>query len=150
MNIKILARVVIFSPKNKKLLLVKNKGADFWYPPGGGWEHDKESIIECAKREVMEEVGLSVDIKRMLYAQEFQATVDTKFFELFWFATPKEGQEYKNSHIDLDPKGQVETARWFSREELSNLKVFPNRLKDTFWNNLEVFTKSEDPFVGIH
>jgi len=48
MKIRILARVVIYN--KGKILLVRNKGESFWYPPGGQWEYKKENIIEAARR----------------------------------------------------------------------------------------------------
>jgi len=149
MNIRILSRVVVYDQKENKILLVKNKGTNFWYAPGGGWEHEKENILQCAEREVVEEVGLEVDIKRLLYAQEFHATEDTIFFEMFWLAVPKEGSEIDEAHIDLDPNGQVETAMWYSKEELQELKVFPKRLKSTFWESISRMLEDEDPFIGV-
>ena len=149
MNIRILSRVVVYDQPNKKILLVKNKGTNFWYAPGGGWEHEKENILQCAEREVVEEVGLRTNIKRLLYAQEFHATEDTIFFEIFWLAVPKEGTEIDESHMDLDPNGQVETAKWFSKEDVQELKVFPKRLKNTFWENVERLLEDEDPFIGV-
>ena len=149
MNIRILARVVVYDRKDNKILLVKNKGTDFWYAPGGGWEYEKENILQCAEREVVEEVGLKVNIKRLLYTQEFHATEDTIFFEMFWLAVPKEGTEIDEAHIDLDPNGQVETAKWYSQEELQELKVFPKRLKNTFWDNISRMLEDEDPFIGV-
>ncbi len=149
MNIRILARVVVYNPENKKILLVKNKGTNFWYAPGGGWEYEKENILQCAEREVMEEVGLKVDIKQLLYAQEFHATEDTIFFEMFWLAVSKEGAEIDEAHMDLDPNGQVEVGRWFSKDALQELKVFPKRLKNTFWDNIEKLLEEEDPFIGV-
>lgn len=149
MDIRILSRVVVYDQKENKILLVKNKGTSFWYAPGGGWEHEKENILQCAEREVVEEVGLSVNIKRLLYAQEFHATEDTIFFEIFWLAVPKEGTEIDEDHMDLDPNGQVEIAKWYSKEELNELKVFPKRLKNTFWDNVGRMLEDEDPFIGV-
>jgi len=149
MNIRILSRVVVYNPEDNKILLVKNKGTNFWYAPGGGWEYEKENILQCAEREVVEEVGLKVDIKRLLYAQEFHATEDSIFFEMFWLAVPKEDSEIDEAHIDLDPNGQVEIARWYLKEELQDLKVFPKRLKNTFWDNISRILENEDPFLGI-
>ena len=149
MNIRILSRVVVYDQKENKILLVKNKGTNFWYAPGGGWEYEKENILQCAEREVAEEVGLKVNIKRLLYAQEFHATQDTIFFEMFWLAVPKEGTEIDEAHIDLDPNGQVEIASWYSKEELQELKVFPKRLKNTFWDNISRMLEDENPFIGV-
>ncbi|MFH1956829.1 MAG: NUDIX domain-containing protein [Patescibacteria group bacterium] len=93
MKIRILARVVIYN--KGKILLVRNKGESFWYPPGGQWEYEKENIIEAARREVEEEVGLKVNIEKLLYLQEFRPKKD--------------------------------------------LKIFPKRLKNTFWNLINYF-----------
>ncbi len=144
MKIRILARVIIYN-KNK-ILLVKNKGTDFWYAPGGEWEYEKENILEAAKREVKEEVGLMVDIKKMLYLQEFRPKKDLIFFESFWLAKLMPGQVYNCKHVDLDPNGQVEIASWYTKNDLRNMKVFPKRLKNTFWDLIN--TKTEDPFIG--
>ncbi len=149
MHVRIISRVVIYDPNNQKILLAKNRGTNFWYPPGGGWEHEHETILECAHREVAEETGIDVEIKRLLYTQEFHATQDTIFFEIFWLGIPQEGQEVKKNHIDTDPNGQVEAVQWYDRQSLQNLKVFPVRLKNTFWDNITKWLLEEDPFIGI-
>lgn len=149
MDVRILSRVVVYNPKEQKILLAKNKGTEFWYAPGGGWEYKNENIIECAAREVKEEAGIEVDIKRMLYTQEFHATKDTIFFEMFWLGIPKEEQEIDEAHIDLDPNGMVEVVKWYEKEDLQDLKVFPKRLKNTFWENINKWMEEEDPFIGV-
>lgn len=148
MNIRVLARVVVVDPTNQLILLVRNKDTQFWYAPGGGWEYEKENILEAASREVLEETGIQSEIIRLLYVQEFHATPDTIFFETFWLARPTSTELNKN-HIDLDPNGQVEEARWFNKEELQDIKVFPKRLKKDFWDNLENYINGEDPFIGV-
>ncbi|OGD30270.1 hypothetical protein A2W39_01900 [Candidatus Azambacteria bacterium RIFCSPHIGHO2_01_46_10] len=149
MNIRILARVVTYDHEENKILLVKNKDTNFWYAPGGGWEQNKENILECAKREVKEEAGIDVEIIRLIYVQEFHATADTIFFETFWLAKPTGDRSINELHIDLDPNGAVEKAQWFSQAELQDLKVFPKRLKNTFWENIGRIIKDEDPFIGV-
>ncbi len=149
MKIKILARTITYDKEANKILLVKNKGTDFWYAPGGGWEYDHENILECAKREVHEEAGLHVEIKKLLYVQEFHESAETIFFETFWLAELTHEQALDKSHTDLDPNGSVETAQWFSKDELQDLKVFPKRLKNTFWDNLDSLLSNEDPFIGV-
>lgn len=149
MKLKILARTVTYDSDNKKILLVKNKGADFWYAPGGGWEYERENILECASREVFEETGLRVKIEKFLYAQEFHESTDSIFFETFWLATPTHAQALDANHIDLDKNGIVEEARWFARGELQDLKVFPERLKDTFWDGVHKVLRTQDTFLGM-
>ena len=147
MKIRIISRVVIYNPKKEKLILARNKNANFWYAPGGGWEFEKENILEAAKREVKEEVGVDVEIGKLLYVQEFQESKNQKYFETFWLA--KYDGKINKEHIDLDPNGMVEEIREFSKKEIQDLKVFPNRLKNTFWDNIKDIENKEDPFIGV-
>ncbi|MDP3948049.1 MAG: NUDIX hydrolase [bacterium] len=149
MKIRILARVVTYDPNTKKILLVRNKGTKFWYAPGGEWQQDTETILEAAAREVREETGLEAEIIRLLYLQEFHATPDTIFFETFWLARPKHSSALDQNHVDLDPQGAVEDAEWFDKDSLADLKVFPERLKNTFWDRTEQLLSEEDPFIGV-
>lgn len=147
---RLLARVITYDNDNEKILLVKNKGMNFWYAPGGGWEYEKENILECAKREVFEETGLHVGIKKMLYTQEFHVSEESITFETFWLAELSHEQSLNEKHIDLDPNGIVESAQWFGVEELQDLKVFPKQLKNTFWDNIKITLGSEDSFLGVN
>ena len=150
MKIRLLARTVTYDKETNKILLVKNKGTSFWYAPGGGWEYEHENILECAKREVYEETGIHIEIKKLLYVQEFHESVETISFEMFWLAIPINEQKLNKNHIDLDPEGSVETAQWFNKKELQDLEVFPKRLKDTFWDNVDSSLIKEDPFIGVN
>ncbi len=147
MKIRIISRVVLYNPEKKKILLARNKNAKFWYAPGGGWEFEKENILEAAKREVKEEVGIDVNIGPLIYVQEFQESKERKYFETFWLA--EYSSEIDIEHTDLDPNGMVEEIKEFSREELQDLKIFPERLKNTFWDNVEKFKENENPFIGV-
>jgi len=148
MKLRIIARTVTLNDIGDKILLVKNKWANFWYAPGGGWEYERESIIECARREVKEETGLNVDIKKFLYTQEFHESKDTVYLEIFWLAKCID-QELDSNYANLDTNGKVEEARWFGKEELENLTIFPKRLKDAFWQVKGDLLQSEDLFLGV-
>lgn len=145
LQLRVLARVLVV--EDSKILLVQNKGADYWYPPGGGWEYEHETITECAAREVVEETGYEVSIDRLLWLQEFH-TEGKIFFETFWLASIDAVQEDGlESHVDLDPNGVVEEARWFTQDELTDLKVFPVRVK-LYRDYIEKQSVIEDPFIG--
>lgn len=147
MKLRIVSRAIIYN-KNKTLL-VKNKNENFWYPPGGAWNYKKEDITQAAIREIKEETNLDIKILRLLYVQEFHPTPDIVFFEVFWLAKLLSKQTLNKNHCDLDPSGQVEAARWFSRSALKNLNVFPRRLKNTFWTKIKRIKNEEDPFIGV-
>jgi ADP-ribose pyrophosphatase YjhB (NUDIX family) len=148
-QLRIVARTLVVN--NSKILLVRNKNADFWYPPGGGWEYEQETIIECASREVKEETGYNITIDRLLWLQEFH-TEGKIFFETFWLAqidmSDIQDEEMLEQHIDLDPNGLVEEVRWCTQDELKNLKIFPERIK-TYTDYIEEQSTTKNPFIGI-
>ncbi len=146
LKLRPIARAVVYDEETQKLLLARNRGADYWYPPGGGWEFDRETLPEAARREVREETGLDVEIVRLLYAQQFRASETTMYLELFWLARPQGNARRVEGHTDED--GAVEETRWFAREELTSLTVYPDRLKTTFWERINGVDAGEDPFIA--
>lgn len=146
-TVRILSRTLVV--ENEKILLVRNKGAKYWYPPGGGWEYNDETITECAVREVKEETGYDVEVEKMLWLQEFHEG-DKIFFETFWLAKLKGGQTEnisRENHVDLDPNGMVEEIRWYNQDDLKNLTVFPKRIK-SYSKLIDEQRGITDPFIG--
>lgn len=149
MKIRIQARVIAYDAKEKSILLVRNPNAGFWYVPGGGLE-EGEDIMQCAVREVREETGLHVRLKRLLYVQELHDEPDALvIMELFWLAELAYAQTLNPEHIDVDPEGGIAEAKWFTQGQLQHLTVYPETLKDTFWQNIGNSFKAEDPFLGV-
>jgi len=133
--------------QDEQILLVNHREIgryDFWTPPGGRLEGN-ESIFECAKREALEETGLSVELDRILYIQEFwePGYHFCKFFILC---------KAFNGTLTLANKEREESflmdARSFSQDDLRNITVHPEILKEQFWSDL----KSERPttrYLGL-
>lgn len=122
--------------QGKRILLVNHReeGAyDYWLPPGGSLEGD-ESIFDCARREVLEETGLSVDLNRIVYIEEF-VEPGYHFCKFFILCRAYSG-DITLANRDLGEEYLV-AARFFSREELAELDIFPEILKDRFWRDLE-------------
>lgn len=137
-----IARVVIIH--DDQIMLVRNRNANFWYPPGGGWEFEGESLPECAKREVKEETNYDVTIDRMLWLSEFREK-DMVYLESFWLGTlNSNSHEAHRQHSGSDPNGAVAEVRWFSEEELVDLTVFPASLKQFSEINLA----GPDPYLA--
>jgi 8-oxo-dGTP pyrophosphatase MutT (NUDIX family) len=131
----------------KAVLLVRNKGQKWWCAPGGGWDHGTETLLECAKREVHEEAGVEVNILRHLYCQTlYIQNSDSNWLEHFWLAGPAGSTEVPQDHIDHF--GVVDEARWFTKEQVQDITVFPKRVKDTFWDLAEQAVKEEDRYIG--
>lgn len=97
--------------QNGKYLLVNAKvGAanGFWNNPGGH-KDESESIEECAKREVKEETGYDVVIKKLIGVYFRHA--EKHVFE----------SEIVSGKLELPPQ-EIADAKWFTIDEVKNLK----------------------------
>ena len=119
-----------------RLLLVNHRERgqyDFWVPPGGKLQGE-ESIFDCARRETMEETGLSVTLDRIIYIVEY-AEPGYHFCKFFIRCQTFDG------NLTLANREQGETflvnARFFSRADMEGLDVRPTILKNRFWDDLE-------------
>lgn len=148
MKLRPITRAVIFDQDKQLLLLARNRGAKFWYPPGGGWEFEDEQLLDGLRREIKEETGIDeVEIKNLLFVQEFRESDEKKYLELFWLVEAN-SNGHNVDHLDEDPNGMVEELKWFKQEELQDLKVFPQELKDIFWEKELYRENTSDPFLG--
>lgn len=120
--------------REQKVLLVHHYDPgryDFWLPPGGSLI-ESESIFECARRETFEETGLVVDLERILYIQEF-IDQDLHFCKFFILSTGFRGEiSLRNRPED---EGFLVDARFMDRDELLELDVKPEILRDQFWDD---------------
>ena len=122
--------------QQQRLLLVnhrKNGQYDFWVPPGGKLQGG-ESIFDCARRETMEETGLSVELDRIIYIVEY-AEPGYHFCKFFIRCETFDG------NLTLANREQGETflvnACFFSKADMEGIDVRPAILKGRFWDDLE-------------
>ena len=122
-----------------RLLLVRNQGLPYWYPPGGGWEAG-ETLPECGAREVFEETQLRVEISVLLYVQEFYGKgKHERSLELTFLASLADGR----SEPRIPENEHLAQARWFGREEVQNLTVYPPQLKGVWDLSIQ-----PNPYIG--
>ena len=125
--------------QDERLVLVNHRVPghyDYWLPPGGGLKGD-ESLLDCARREVFEETGLSIELGPILYIQEF---VEPGYhFCKFFLLGERVGGELTLANRDEGEDWLVD-LRFFSREALQGMVVFPEILKDQFWEDLAAGT----------
>ena len=90
---KIMGAGALFFNEDKQLLIVKPTYQDGWSIPGGVVD-ENESPLEACIREVKEEIGLDVEIKKFLCVHYLSATSDRPENVQFLFyggvLTPKE------------------------------------------------------------
>ena len=139
--------------KDNTIVLVKHKdpdnGFEWWVPPGGGLK-DGENIYDCARRETYEETGLTVELGQILYLREFvETSKGRQHFEIFILATSFTGKLSIANNSPLDPDyAYIKEARFLSRSEIRELTVFPEELKDKFWQDLASGKKLEAQYLG--
>ena len=111
---------------------VKQGAYDFWVAPGGGVQGE-ESLVDAAKREVMEESGIEVDHLRLAYIEEL-ITPDMRVCK-FWFAAKAVGGAIDASAPEAAQEHITEAA-WLSRDQMQDKTVFPSVLQGRFWDDL--------------
>ena len=139
MEHRVRAAVMIF--KEERLLLVKHvdphTANEWWIPPGGGLEVQDRSIIDCAVREVYEETGLEIRVGRLIYLREFlESNPAVHHIELFFLAEGFNGElTMENIHGKGPDEDLIQELEWFARDELQDLTVYPEMLRDEFWGD---------------
>lgn len=93
----------------------------YWTLSKGGIE-EGENAEEGAKRELMEEIGLTIDIKEKLGESEYIASHPTQGKirkQVMFFLAESPYQE-----LVLESSGGLDGAKWFSLEEVPGLKMY--------------------------
>lgn len=139
MSPRVICRLAILH--NERLLLVRNEGLDYWYPPGGGWEVG-ETLSECGAREVLEETQLRVAVGALLFVQEFYGEdKHERSLELTFLASLADGE----SEPRIPLQEHLAEARWFRREEVQQLTVYPPQLGEVWGRGAQY----ENPYIGV-
>ncbi len=76
--------------KNGKFLMIKkirNDKIEFGFP--GGLVEKSENLEEACKREVKEELGIDVEIKKLLYARKYTHPSGTEDVGIYYLCEPK-------------------------------------------------------------
>lgn len=127
-----------------RLLLVRHVVPgrfDFWVAPGGGAQ-GTEPLRETARREVREETGLDVEVRELMYIEEFHSP-DVRYCK-FWFSGWLLGGTLSVNAPEARADAIVE-AGWFGVGEFDGKTVFPSVLVERYWSD-----RLEKPRVPVH
>jgi 8-oxo-dGTP pyrophosphatase MutT (NUDIX family) len=134
-------RAGVFILQDDKVLLVEQKHPltdDIWWsPPGGGREAQDKDMFACAKREAKEECGLAVELDRVIYLREFyDIPLDTLMMEIYFLVKSYQGEiKPEVEQTPEVPYPPITRVDWFDQQCLQNMQVFPEMLKDIFWED---------------
>ncbi|MCC6299980.1 MAG: NUDIX domain-containing protein [Anaerolineales bacterium] len=132
---------IIFD-ENKRVLLTRRADNDQWCLPGGGMDSG-ESAAEACEREVMEETGLHVRVKRLVgvYSAPNQLVIYPDGNKVFVVALSFEAEIVGG---ELGLSAETTDARFFSVMEMEALTMLGNhksRIVDALANQAEAFIK---------
>jgi len=135
-NGKFVCRVAGIIIHNNKVLFETRDDSEFWAPPGGTVAFG-ESSIDAIKRELKEELGVEVNIERLLWTTEgffVQKGKPIHSFMFYYLGTIENdkgiyGAEDPFLRRDQGDRGNLMTFQWHDLNKLNELKVFPEFLK---------------------
>jgi len=115
---RISVKGVEFDNEGRILLAKEDNG--MWELLGGGLEYG-ENPIECLKREIKEETGLTVT--RVSQEPKYFVTAP-KTFQQGWLANIV--YEIKLEDYNFTPSNECQDLRFFSVDEAKDVELFPN------------------------
>ena len=125
----------VLALRDNRILLVRHFRSgihDFWAGPGGGVE-GAEQLHEAAEREAFEETGLRVRAKALAYIDEL--VDDWGRIVKFWYLADFVSGQIDTSANPADGEA-ISEAGWFARDGLPAGHVFPEILRNRFWDDV--------------
>ncbi|CAB3406201.1 unnamed protein product [Caenorhabditis bovis] len=133
------AITLVVDPTNEHALLVRHRGsANSVFTAVAGFAHSGESLAECARREIAEEVGIEVESIKQLDMSQPWPMPDSSLMVAF-VAVAKMDQ-----NISVCPD-ELEAAQWFTKDEVR--QAFDRTNSDLF---LKKLPKSLDERQKLH
>ena len=137
MTRNITCRAAAFIINDDKLLFAKNVNQPLYYVIGGRIE-ENETSEEAIIRELYEEIGLKLEVERLVIIQERIHEVDNqKHHEIVFFYTIKENAAIKNIlENSFTDQGTHETLHWLPIDDLKKYNIVSSFLKEKSLRNM--------------
>ncbi len=116
-----------------KLLVVKHsQKADYYALPGGHLDWG-ENVRDCMKREIIEELGITPNVGRLLYVRNFIDKNDKQSIEFFFEIT--NSKDYLIiENLGGTHKHELAEIYWLKKNDTKGLK--PKEVQIDFNNNV--------------
>lgn len=135
--------------QDARLLLVNaypaSHGSDLWCAPGGGMEPG-QSIPANLQREVHEETGLRISVGQLALVNEFYNPANGFHQVDLYFRCQIAGGTLDRDW--RDPAAVVTERQYFSRQDLSAIRLKPDSLADVAFDGIgPVFYDPLEPII---
>jgi ADP-ribose pyrophosphatase YjhB (NUDIX family) len=133
-NVCFINRVVGVAIDQGRVLLHKSEEDDFWALPGGRAEL-MEPAIATLRREMVEELGIAVEVERLLWTVEnffqYRGLDHHELGLYFLMRVPADWPQRSATEPFLgDEHGKQLCFQWFPLETLPTLRLYPAFLVD--------------------
>lgn len=125
-------RVVACALHEGRVLMHRAEQDDFWALPGGRGEL-LEPSVETLRREMREELGVEVQVERLVWIVEnFYGNADARFHEIalyYLISFPPGSPLYAQEEFFGDEEGLRLIFRWQSIDTLEQVRFYPSFLR---------------------
>ncbi|MEK5247047.1 NUDIX hydrolase [Bacillus sp. FSL R9-9530] len=125
-------RVGAICKYDNKILILQDEGEEYWYVPGGRVKM-LENSEDALKRELAEELGVPIEVKRLIWSVENFFTLSERKFHEISFYYEVELHELPANGADqyiLEEEGRKYLFKWVPVEELDAYNLQPAFIKD--------------------
>ncbi|PFS14348.1 DNA mismatch repair protein MutT [Bacillus cereus] len=125
-------RVGAICKHDNKILHLQDEGEEYWYVPGGRVKM-LENSEDALKRELAEELGVPIEVKRLIWSVENFFTLSERKFHEISFYYEVELHELPANGADqyiLEEEGRRYLFMWVPVEELDAYNLQPAFIKD--------------------
>ena len=144
-------RVVVLNERRQVLFVRHNHRSAgrcerFWVVPGGSLMPG-ETSRDAAIREVLEETGIDVELRRLLWHVEELDRTGTLRWQSYFLGVPVGGKLRIGGDPERPASEQViDDVRYFGPEETAGLdRIYPEVMRSTFWEILDAGIVSAEP-----
>jgi len=144
-------RVAVVIVRGNRILLGRHRkrGTDYWIVPGGRLEPG-ESLVQCGRREILEETGLQVDLGPLLYIGEFQGK-GFRVLDFFFLGSSPDGDPVPGyDPEDSGPERVFQDLKWLSREELPSVRLLPGEAREAIVRDWPEGFRRHGLYIGFY
>lgn len=129
---KFIYRIAGIIQNGGRVLLHRSEQEQIWALPGGRaemFEPSDKTIV----REMMEEIGVAVNVKRLVYMVEnffvYEGINCHEIGMYYLIEAEKKSKIYANAEFDGDEGGTRLIFKWFDIEKLQEIQLYPSFLR---------------------